>query len=172
MLPKNTTTHYPSPRLSTSGNNPARAASLRGPRSASAGRHASPRRSIAAGVLPDGSRSLIPAGWTDLAAVPVAEPAAATENGRPHSLARLVDFLHARTILDALLSRVPGPRPNPATTEESCRATDSGASRAARAAGNAGRALDPEARAKAIEILARMIAQTLRRPPTTKRGGR
>src|ERR1700730_3281998 len=37
---KNTTTHYPSPRLSTSGNNPARAASLRGPRSASAGRHA------------------------------------------------------------------------------------------------------------------------------------
>jgi hypothetical protein len=86
-------------------------------------------------VLPDGSRSLIPAGWTDLAAMPVAEPAA----GRPHSLARLVDFLHARTILDALLSRVASPRPNPATTEESCRATDSGASRAARAAGNAGR---------------------------------
>jgi hypothetical protein len=25
-------------------------------------------------VLPDGSRSLIPAGWTDLAAMPVAEP--------------------------------------------------------------------------------------------------
>ena len=81
-------------------------------------------------VLPDGSRSLIPARWTDLAAMPVAEPAAATENGRPHSLARLVDFLHARTILDALLSRVASPRPNPATTEESCRATDSGASRA------------------------------------------
>ena len=94
-------------------------------------------------VLPDGSRSLIPAGWTDLAAMPVAEPAAATENGRLHSLARLVDFLHARTILDALLSRVPSPRPNPATTEESCRATDSGASRAARAAGNAGRAARP-----------------------------
>ena len=94
-------------------------------------------------VLPDGSRSLIPAGWTDLAAMPVAEPAAATENGRQHSLARLVDFLHARTILDALLSRVPSPRPNPATTEESCRATDTGASRAARAAGNAGRAARP-----------------------------
>src|SRR5580692_2229088 len=94
-------------------------------------------------VLPDGSRSLIPAGWTDLAAMPVAEPAAATENGRLHSLARLVDFLHARTILDALLSRVPSPRPNPATTEESCRVTDSGASRAARAAGNAGRAARP-----------------------------
>ena len=74
-------------------------------------------------VLPDGSRSLIPAGWTDLAAMPIAKPAAATENGRLHSLARLVDFLHARTILDALLSRVPSPRPNPATTEESCRAT-------------------------------------------------
>src|SRR5580700_8217008 len=49
---KNTTTHYPSPRLSTSGNNPARAASLRGPRSASVGRHAPPRRSIAAGCAP------------------------------------------------------------------------------------------------------------------------
>jgi len=52
MLPKNTTTHYPSPWLSTSGNNPARAASLRGPRSASAGRHAPPRRRIAAGDAP------------------------------------------------------------------------------------------------------------------------
>ena len=94
-------------------------------------------------VLPDGSRSLIPAGWTDLAAMSIAKPGAATENGRLHSLAKLVDFLHARTILDALLSRVPSPRPNAATTEESCRATDSGASRAARAAGNAGRAARP-----------------------------
>jgi len=113
-------------------------------------------------VLPDGSRSLIPAGWTDLAAIRVAEPTAAIENDRHHSLARLVDFLHARTILDALLSRVPSPRPNPATTEESCRATDSGASRAARSTGSAGRAAR-QARAKAIEILARMIAQTLAR---------
>src|SRR3979411_456137 len=94
-------------------------------------------------VLPDGSRSLIPAGWTDLAAMPIAKPAAATENGRLHSLARLVDFLHARTILDALLSRVPNPRPTPAPTGESGRATVSGASRAARAAGNAGRAARP-----------------------------
>jgi len=61
-------------------------------------------------VLPDGSRSLIPAGWTDLAAMPVAAPVAATENGRPHSLARLVDFLHARTIL----RRSSQPRPEPA----------------------------------------------------------
>jgi 3-methylcrotonyl-CoA carboxylase beta subunit len=49
---KNTTTHYPSPRLSTSGDNPPRAASLRGLRSASAGRRAPPRRSIAAGRAP------------------------------------------------------------------------------------------------------------------------
>src|SRR4029077_8575457 len=93
--------------------------------------------------LPDGSRSLIPAGWTDLAAMPVAEPAAATEDDRLHSLARLVDFLHAAPTQAALLSRVPSPRPTPAPTEESCRATDSGASRAARAAGNAGRAARP-----------------------------
>src|SRR5947209_8289852 len=143
MLPKNTTTHYPSRDF---------------PRSVTILRERHPfegrvlqalgavhRRGVALllVVLPDGSRSLIPAGWTDLAAMPVAEPAPATENGRPHSLARLVDFLHARTILDALLSRVANPRPNPATTEESCRATDSGASRAARAAGNAGRAARP-----------------------------
>ena len=38
MLPKNTTTHYPSPRLPMFGENPPRAASLRGPRSGSAGR--------------------------------------------------------------------------------------------------------------------------------------
>ena len=61
-------------------------------------------------MLPDGSRSLIPAGWTDLSTMRVAEPAAAAENGRLRSLARLVDFLHARTILDAL----PQPRPEPA----------------------------------------------------------
>ena len=52
MLPKNTTTHYPSPRLPMFGENPPRAASLRGPRSASAGRRAPPRRSIAAGCAP------------------------------------------------------------------------------------------------------------------------
>ena len=52
MLPKNTTTHYPSPRLSTSGDNSPRAAPLRGPHSASAGRRAPPRRSIAAGCAP------------------------------------------------------------------------------------------------------------------------
>ena len=59
-------------------------------------------------VLPDGSRSLIPAGWTDLAAMPVAEPAAATEDGRPHSLARLVDFLQV-PVAEHRGARQPGP---------------------------------------------------------------
>src|SRR5271167_1913643 len=143
MLPKNTTTHYPSPRLSTSGNNLRERHPFEGRVLLALGAVHRRGGALLLVVLPDGSRSLIPAGWTDLAAMPVAEPAAATEDGRPHSLARLVDFLHARTILDALLSRVPSPRPNPATTEESCRATDSGASRASSATGKAGRAARP-----------------------------
>src|SRR6516225_4472798 len=52
MLSKNTTTHYPSPRLPTFGDNPPPAASLRGLRSSSAERRAPPRRSIAAGRAP------------------------------------------------------------------------------------------------------------------------
>src|SRR4029077_7411990 len=143
MLSKDTATHYPSPRLSTSGDNPPRAASLRGPRSASAGRRAPPWRSIAVGRAPRRQPFTDPGGVDRFGGNAVAEPAAATENDRHHSLARLVDFLRARTILDALLSRVPSPRPNPATTEESCRATDSGASRASRSTGNAGRAARP-----------------------------
>src|ERR1700750_2152590 len=125
MLPTNTTTHYPSPRLPTFGENRPRAASLRGPRSASAGRRAPPRCSIAAGCAPRRQPLTDPGGVDRLAAMPIAKPGAATENGRLHSLARLVDFLHARTILDALLSRVPSPRPKPTTTEESCRDRES-----------------------------------------------
>src|SRR5207245_11628507 len=50
-------------------------------------------------VLPDGSRSLIPAEWTDLRSsedTPVANPSPRI------SLAPLSDLLHARTIVDAL----------------------------------------------------------------------
>jgi len=52
-------------------------------------------------VLPDGSKSLIPAGWTDLdpeiAGAPEAEPSG--------SVASVRELLHARAVVDALLAR-------------------------------------------------------------------
>jgi hypothetical protein len=50
-------------------------------------------------VLPDGSKSLIPAAWTDL------EPRD-EEGERLETLGSLRDLLHARTIVDALLGRL------------------------------------------------------------------
>ena len=55
-------------------------------------------------VLPDGSRSLIPAEWTDL---PSSEDAPVTDPSPGVSLAPLSDLLHARTIVDALLRQLP-----------------------------------------------------------------
>jgi hypothetical protein len=54
-------------------------------------------------VLPDGSRSLIPASWTDLEMVPDKVPAAMTGPQAP--IASPSQLLHARTIVDALLRR-------------------------------------------------------------------
>ena len=54
-------------------------------------------------VLPDGSRSLIPASWTDLEMVPDEVPAAMTGPQAP--IASLSQLLHTLTIVDALLRR-------------------------------------------------------------------
>ena len=53
-------------------------------------------------VLPDGTRSLIPAAWTDLHDGPNAPRA----NRHAATLASLVQLLRARTIVDALLRRL------------------------------------------------------------------
>jgi len=52
-------------------------------------------------ILPDGSKSLIPADWTDLAlpTQPLSVPTAST-------LGSLENLLHARAIVDALLDRL------------------------------------------------------------------
>ena len=57
-------------------------------------------------VLPDGSRSLIPAEWTDL---PSPEHTAVADLATGLSLAPLSELLHARTIVDALLRQLPAP---------------------------------------------------------------
>jgi hypothetical protein len=54
-------------------------------------------------VLPDGSRSLIPASWTDLEMVPDKVPAAMT--GLQAPIASLSQLLHTLRIVDALQRR-------------------------------------------------------------------
>jgi len=58
-------------------------------------------------ILPDGSKSLIPADWTDLA-LPTQRPSTPTTT----TLGSLEDLLHARAVVDALLGRLA-----PATSE-------------------------------------------------------
>src|SRR5262249_2412699 len=68
-------------------------------------------------VLPDGSRALIPPAWTDLPD----GSAAADHAHRVSLLARLADLLQARTVVDALLRRLPTAgeaQPSPSDAEE------------------------------------------------------
>jgi len=69
-------------------------------------------------ILPDGSKSLIPADWTDLAS-PIQTFSAATATA---TLGSLENLLRARAVVDALLGRlapVPGEDGNSTTTKES-----------------------------------------------------
>ncbi len=77
-------------------------------------------------VLPDGSRSLIPAAWTDF---PSSEHTSVDDLSADVTLAPLSDLLHARTIVDALLRQLPAPDEAAAGTragKERQRATESG----------------------------------------------
>jgi hypothetical protein len=77
--------------------------------------------------LPDGSRSLIPAAWTDWqlkGAPPI------SDGDSPHTLGALTDLLQARVIIDALLNRLA----ESARQKESSHAIELGVSRAAKSA--------------------------------------
>lgn len=78
-------------------------------------------------VLPDGSRSLIPASWTDWAGT-VDDSSSPSEHRDPR-LASLTDLLHVRGVVDALLGRCLIPPQMPAADEESSDATELGLSR-------------------------------------------
>ena len=52
-------------------------------------------------ILPNGTRSLIPAAWTDW----ITEPASTPTSHISYDLGRLDDLLHLRRIINALLSR-------------------------------------------------------------------
>src|SRR2546421_4016391 len=62
-------------------------------------------RTILVLILPDGSKSLIPAEWTDFASRTQAQPTILAPGAA--TLGSLEDLLHARAIVDALLSRLP-----------------------------------------------------------------
>ena len=55
-------------------------------------------------ILPDGSKSLIPADWTDVA--PTVQPPCSVSSKQIASLGSLEDLFHARAVVDALLGRL------------------------------------------------------------------
>lgn len=65
------------------------------------------RRSInyLVAVLPDGSRSLIPASWTDWNMEPVRRTPPINTDGDANDLSRLGDLLRLRKLVDALCHR-------------------------------------------------------------------
>jgi hypothetical protein len=62
-------------------------------------------RTILVLILPDGSKSLMPAEWTDFASGTQSQPTVLAPGAA--TLGSLEDLLHARAIVDALLSRLP-----------------------------------------------------------------
>ena len=79
-------------------------------------------------VLPDGSRSLIPANWTDWDIEQAKRIPADDAGDGSHDLGRLGDLLHLRKIIDALYDRHVESVP----CKESSHAIESGLSRPAR----------------------------------------
>ena len=73
-------------------------------------------------ILPDGSKSLIPVDWTDLASP--AQPQQVRSAQTAATLGSLEDLLHARAVVDALLSRLAALQSEngtpPATKESPC----------------------------------------------------
>src|SRR5262249_21945594 len=70
-------------------------------------------------VLPDGTRALIPAAWTDL---PIAQhvSSGSPQHAQAVFLASNADLLHTRTIVDALLRQLPATNtPLPSAAEDS-----------------------------------------------------
>ena len=116
-------------------------------------------------VLPDGSRSLIPAEWTDWRPEQADRTPADDVGDADHDLGSLGDLLHLRKVIDALSRRhvelaperravmqlnlafldPPNLAPNPSPTAPS----------------TAWRQLDEASRVAALEILARLIARML-----------
>jgi hypothetical protein len=115
--------------------------------------------------LPDGSRSLIPAEWTDWRPEPAGRTPADDVGDGDHDLGRLGDLLHLRKVIDALSGR----HVESAPRKESGHAIETGfpqptqscAEPLSSSAVGDGVALDEASRIAALEILARLIARML-----------
>ena len=108
-------------------------------------------------VLPDGSKSLIPAWWTDPEPRPEGEP------DRAETLGSVADLLHARVVLARLLRRLDtADRDDPRQpTKEVARAVAPGPGGGPGAAGGGVGGAGPEQQAAVVGLLARLIAKTL-----------
>jgi hypothetical protein len=74
-------------------------------------------------VLPDGTRSLVPAAWTDLQALQPQEGPPPSKRAQTASLAPGAALLHARTVVDALLKRMDAANtalPSPPSVSQEC----------------------------------------------------
>ena len=111
-------------------------------------------------VLPDGSKSLIPAEWTNLASTAQPLSTVATTLGSSE------DLLHARAVIDALLSRLaPATREDgnsPATKESTLARKNRNLFDFLLDESDAWETLPEEHQAVALQILARLIAQAAR----------
>ena len=116
-------------------------------------------------ALPDGSRTLVPAQWTDWKPANNADgPLTPPDDDRERHIAPLGDLLRLRTIVNALLNRESMSRPEPIVDEEGGHATATEVSELELLPAppqitdeNVGEA--KEIRDAAVEILARIIAQ-------------
>jgi hypothetical protein len=59
-------------------------------------------------ILPDGSKSMIPAEWTDFALPTQPERTSSAAPTLAPTVGTIEDLLHARAVVDALLSRLAG----------------------------------------------------------------
>jgi hypothetical protein len=107
---------------------------------------------------PNGSRSLIPASWTNSEAVGITD-VPCTDRCRQSCSPRFSICSTQEPSRTLSWGAAPFPQPEPAAPEESYQATAPGVSRTI-AAANPKDQLDVRARAEAIKILSRIIAQT------------
>ena len=110
-------------------------------------------------ILPDGSKSLIPADWTDLA--PTTQPHVVVTSDQTATLGSQESLFHARAVVDALLGRLArlvSERADPTVTKEGVLAAKSETLRPLKEI-YVWETLENEPRSLAIEILARLIVR-------------
>src|SRR5215471_15379573 len=98
-------------------------------------------------ILPNGTRSLIPAAWADWITEPVSTPTSHIS----YDLGRLDDLLHLRRIINALLSRPSETEPPASSIPTNSPTTP-------------WKHIDETARMAALEFLARLLAHMLAAP--------